>query len=288
MSARDPVRAGRVDAHQHFWQLAARAGAWPPPELSAIHRDFGPDDLAPLLARHGIGATVLVQSLPGEADTRFMLELAQRHSFIAAVVGWVDLKAPDAPRRIATMAAHPRLRGLRPMLQDLDDDGWIDDPALAPAVEAMLRHGLCFDALVLPRHLPALLAFARRHPELPIVIDHLAKPAMGAVADARWLRDMALLAALPRVECKLSGMVTEAGLGWTVAQLAPYARHVLEVFGPERVMWGSDWPVLRLAADYADWVEASEALLAHLSPAQRDAVFGLNATRFYGIARGAA
>ena len=290
MSGRDPIRSrsGRVDAHQHFWQLAARAGAWPPPALTPIYRDFHPDDLAALLHQNGVAATVLVQSLPDEADTRFMLDLADHHAFIGAVVGWVDLKAPAAAARIAALAAHRKLRGLRPMLQDLDDDGWIDDHALAPAVDAMLRHGLRFDALVLPRHLPSLLAFARRHPELPIVIDHLAKPAMGAVPDARWLHDMARLAAEPRVECKLSGMVTEAGPEWTVEQLAPYARHVLEVFGPERVMWGSDWPVLRLASDYTAWMDASEALLAHLDPAQRDAVFGLNAMSFYGIARTAA
>ena len=287
MSGRDSMRSGsgRVDAHQHFWRLAARAGAWPPPALAPIHRDFHPDDLTALLHQNGVAATVLVQSLPDEADTRFMLDLADRHAFIGAVVGWVDLKAPDAAGRIAALAGHPKLRGLRPMLQDLDDDGWIDDPAVAPAIDAMLRHGLRFDALVLPRHLPSLLAFARRHPGLPIVIDHLAKPVMGPVPDARWLHDMERLAAEPRVECKLSGMVTEAGLGWTVEQLAPYARHVLEVFGPERVMWGSDWPVLRLAADYTAWVDASEALLAHLHPAQRDAVFGRNAMRFYDIAR---
>lgn len=278
----------RIDAHQHFWQLAARGGAWPPPELAPIYRDFTPDDLAALLKQHGIGATVLVQSLPTEADTRFMLDLADRHEFIAAVVGWVDLKASAAPGRIAALAAHSRLRGLRPMLQDLDDDDWIDDPALAPAVDAMLRHGLRLDALVLPRHLQPLLAFARRHPALPIVIDHLAKPAMGGVPDAQWLRDMERLAAEPQVACKLSSMVTEAGPGWTVEQLMPYARHVLQVFGPERVMWGSDWPVVRLAGGYTAWVDASETLLAHLRPAQRDAVFGLNARRFYGIEQGTA
>ena len=152
----------RIDAHQHFWQLAARQGAWPPPELTPIYRDFHPGDLSALLQENGVAATVLVQSMPDEADTQYMLDLAGRHDFVRAVVGWTDLKAPDAPQRIGALAANHRLRGLRPMLQDLADDAWIDDPALAPAVEAMLRHGLSLDALVLPRHLPALYAFARR------------------------------------------------------------------------------------------------------------------------------
>ncbi|QBE61726.1 amidohydrolase family protein [Pseudoduganella lutea] len=277
----------RIDAHQHFWQLAARHGGWPPPELAAIHRDFAPPDLEPLLREHGIGATVLVQSLPEEADTRFLLDLADRFPFIAAVVGWTDLKAPDAPERIAALAAHAKLRGLRPMLQDLADERWIDDAALDPAVEAMQRHGLAFDALVLPRHLPALLAFARRHPALPIVIDHMAKPPIGAGAAealARWRDDLAALAALPQVHCKLSGIVTEAGQGWTLGHLRPCVRHVLETFGAGRVLWGSDWPVLDLAADYGRWIAASEALLAHLDAPARAAVFGENARRFYRIA----
>ncbi|MTW09964.1 amidohydrolase family protein [Pseudoduganella eburnea] len=271
----------RIDAHQHFWRLADRAGAWPPPQLAPIYRDFYPEDLGALLHRHGVAATVLVQSMPNEADTHFMLDLSERYSFIGAVVGWTDLKAADAPQRIAALAAHSRLRGLRPMLQDLDDDQWIADPALAPAAAAMQRHGLCFDALVLPRHLPALLEFARSHPRLPIVIDHLAKPAMQRGPDMAWLEDMARLADQPQVYCKLSGMVTEAGPGWTVEQLRPFARHILDLFGPQRVLWGSDWPVLNLAADYGAWFDATGELLAHLDETQRQAVLGLNAQRFY-------
>jgi len=273
----------RIDSHQHFWRLADRKGSWPPPQLAAIYRDFYPEDLGGLLYRNGVTATVLVQSMPSEADTHFMLDLSDRYSFIGAVVGWTDLKAPDAPQRIAALAAHPKLRGLRPMLQDLDDDAWIDDPALAPAVASMLQHGLRFDALVLPRHLPALLEFVRRFPQLPVVIDHLAKPAMHGQPDARWRQDMERLAGQPQVHCKLSGMVTEAGPEWTVQQLRPYAQHVLQVFGAERVLWGSDWPVLQLAADYGAWSDATDALLAGLEPGQKRAVLGLNAQRFYGI-----
>ena len=272
-----------VDAHQHFWRLADRHGAWPPPDLAAIYRDFFPPDLAPLLAQHGVARTVLVQSMPNEDDTRFMLGLAHAHPFIGGVVGWTDLKAPDAPRRIAALAADPLLKGLRPMLQDLDDDDWIDDPALAPAVAAMLRHGLSFDALVLPRHLPALLAFAQRHPILPIVIDHGAKPLIAAGVQEPWRADIARLAALPQVCCKLSGLVTEAGADWDVDRLRPYVDHLLASFGPRRLIWGSDWPVLTLAADYARWLAACAALLDGLAEADRQAVFGLNAQRFYRI-----
>jgi L-fuconolactonase len=272
-----------IDAHQHFWRLADRNGAWPPPELAAIYRDFLPADLAPLLERHGVARTVLVQSMPNEDDTRFMLDLARRDPFIGGVVGWVDMKAPDAAARIAALAADPMLKGLRPMLQDLDDDAWIDDPALAPAVQAMLDHGLSFDALVLPRHLPALHAFAVRHPDLPIVIDHGAKPLIAAGVAEPWRSDIARLAALPQVCCKLSGLVTEAGPGWNALRLRPYVDHLLACFGPQRLIWGSDWPVLNLASDYAGWLAASAALLDHLDAPDRHAIFGLNARRFYRI-----
>jgi L-fuconolactonase len=273
----------RIDAHQHFWQLAARAGSWPPPSLAAIHRDFAPADLAPLLAAHGIAGTVLVQSLPSEDDTHWLLALSEKSSFIRAVVGWTELLAPDAPANIARLASHGKLKGLRPMLQDLEDDAWIADPALALALKAMLEHGLRLDALVLPRHLPALLRCARDYPLLPIVIDHAAKPPIADGAFGNWREDMAQLAALPNVHCKLSGLVTEAGAGWRVDELQPYVRHVLDVFGPRRVIWGSDWPVVDLAGGYAAWLAASVALLAHLGQQDRNDIFGLNALRFYDI-----
>lgn len=273
----------RIDAHQHCWQLAARQGSWPPPSLAAIYRDFAPEDLAPLLAEHGIAGTVLVQSMPLEADTDWMLALAEKTAFIRAVVGWTDLLAQDAPARIARLAAQPLLKGLRPMLQDLDDDAWISDARLAPALDAMVEHGLRFDALVLPRHLPALLQMARAYPALPIVIDHAAKPPILDAAFGNWREDMAQLAALPNVHCKMSGLVTEAQPQWRVEELLPYVSHVLAVFGPQRVIWGSDWPVVDLAGGYSAWLAASETLLAHLPEEDRERIFGLNAVRFYGL-----
>ncbi|WP_428029405.1 amidohydrolase family protein [Ancylobacter sp.] len=269
----------RIDAHQHFWRIADRAGQWPPADLAPIHRDFGPEDLQPLLATAGIVGTVLVQTMERAADTAYMLGLADRHSFIRAVVGWTDLKAPDAPGAIARLAGHARLKGLRPMLQDIADDDWIADPALAPAIAAMVAHDLAFDALVLPRHLRPLLAFAARYPSLRIVIDHGAKPLIGEGRISGWRRDLAALASLPNVCCKLSGLLTEADGRGAVA-VRPYAETLLDLFGPGRLIFGSDWPVLRLAGDYAGWL----ALCRDIVPAaHHDAVFGGNAARFYRL-----
>jgi L-fuconolactonase len=273
----------RIDAHQHFWTMRDREGQWPPPELAAIHRDFGPDDLKSTLKACGIGGTVLVQSLPSMADTDFILDLADRQSFILGVVGWVDLKAADAPAHIARLAAHPKLKGLRPMLQDIADVDWIDDPQLDPAIDAMKAHGLCFDALVMPQHLRALTAFTTRHSDLAIVIDHGAKPNIAKGEIHEWRDAVAGLAALPHVHCKLSGLLTEAGGSRDAVAIEPYADALLELFGPERVIWGSDWPVLKLAGDYGEWL----ALCQEFVPARdHDAVFGANADRFYKLGAG--
>ncbi|WP_042700626.1 amidohydrolase [Azospirillum sp. B506] len=269
----------RIDAHQHFWLMAARRGEWPPPELGPIHRDFLPPDLLPLLQENGIDGTVLVQTLCSAADTTFMLDLADRHGFIRAVVGWTDLKAPDAPQRVRALATHPKLKGLRPMVQAEPSD-WLDDPALDPAATAMAEEGLSFDALVLPRHLPSLLRFARRHPALAIVIDHAAKPEIASGGTPGWSEDMAALGGLPNVRCKLSGLLTEAGERTGIDDIRPYVRQLVTRFGTGRLIWGSDWPVLRLAGDYPGWLEMCRRLIpteAH------GAVFGGNAAAFYRL-----
>ncbi|MFG6432936.1 amidohydrolase family protein [Roseateles sp. LYH14W] len=276
-----------VDAHQHFWRLQDRLGEWPPAELAAIHRDFGPQDLAPHLEAAGVDATVLVQSLPSLADTHWMLSVADATPWVRGVVGWVDFKAADAPEQIAELARHPLLKGLRPMLQGMPDDDWIADPACDPAAEAMQRHGLVFDALVLPRQLPGLRRFAQRHPGLSLVIDHAAKPFIARSEIEPWRSDMAALAALPQVHCKLSGLLTEAGQQREAADLQPYTQALWDLFGPRRLLWGSDWPVLRLAADYADWWEVAHRLARRLKPAPHlddlRALFGGNAIRLYRL-----
>lgn len=277
----------RVDAHQHFWRLADRAGAWLPADLAAIHRDFGPSDLAPLLRDARVDATIAVQSLPSLEDTRWLLQVARDAGFVKGVVGWIDMKSPTAAQEIARLARDPLLKGLRPMLQDLPDDHWIADPATAPATEAMVRHGLVFDALVRPRQLAGLHAFALRHPGLPIVIDHAAKPFIALGEIEPWRSDMARLAALAQVHCKVSGMVTEAGPGATRDALRPFMQALWTLFGPRRLIWGSDWPVVRLACDYASWCALAESLLDTAAPpatdADREAFFGGNAAALYRL-----
>ncbi|MEO7888361.1 MAG: amidohydrolase family protein [Polaromonas sp.] len=275
-----------IDAHQHFWRLADRVGHWPPPALVPIHRDFDHADLEPLLAQCGVTGTVLVQSLPTVADTLQLLQLATQHPVVKGVVGWVDLLATDAPAQITALAHHRKLKGLRPMLQDLPDTYWIAQAALTPAITAMQAHGLVFDALVLPQHLGALLAFAQRHPDLSIVIDHAAKPEIALGRLDPWRQDMAALAALPQVQCKLSALLTEAGVHARASALEPYVAHLFATFGAERLIWGSDWPVLNLAAGYADWLAMAQALCKGqpgMDDTRIDAIFGGNARRIYRL-----
>jgi L-fuconolactonase len=270
----------RIDAHQHFWLMRNRKGQWPPPDLADIHRDFMPRDLEPTLRSCGIGGTVLVQSLPTLDDTDFLLDLAEQHSFILGVVGWVDLKSPDASAHIVRLAAHSKLKSLRPMLQDIPDLDWIDDPRLDPAIVAMKEADLRFDALVMPQHLRALTAFAKRHPDLSIVIDHGAKPRIATGEIRQWREAIAGLATLPNVHCKLSGLLTEAVERRDAAAIRQYADTLLELFGPERLIWGSDWPVLRLAGDYGGWLAMCQTLVP---VRHHDTVFGENAIRFYKL-----
>ena len=184
------------------------------------------------------------------------------------------------------MAAHRLLVGLRPMVQDIPDDDWLLRPELAPLLGAMAGHGLVFDALALPRHLSRLLRVIDRHGELQFVLDHCAKPHLATGEIAGWRRDLAEVAARDNIVCKLSGLVTEAGPDWQLAQLRPAVDHVLKCFGPQRLLWGSDWPVLNLAGDYERWLSASEALLADLSSDEKVAIFGGNAARIYLAKRG--
>jgi L-fuconolactonase len=275
----------RIDAHQHFWKPQRGDYGWLTPSLAALYREFGPADLAPCLARAGIERTVLVQAAPTIAETRYLLSLARDDASIAAVVGWVPLDDPGAPTLIDELACEPKFKAVRPMLQDLPDDDWIANPALAPAIDALIAHDLAFDALIYARHVTALHTFATRFAALRIVVDHGAKPPIrdGAAGWQPWADGIERLAALPNVHCKLSGLATEAVPGWTETTLSPYVAHLVAQFGPARLMWGSDWPVLNLNGDYLLWHACACALIGDLSDDERDAVFGGNASAFYRL-----
>lgn len=275
----------QIDAHQHFWQLDRGDYHWLTPSLAGIYRDFGPDDLAPYLNRYGIDATILVQAAPTIEETHFLLALAKQTPFVAGVVGWVDFLAPEAEAMIDQLASDPYLLGLRPMIQDIADDDWLLQAALDRAVNAMIRHNLVFDALIRPRHLSRLLSFAQRFPDLSIVIDHGAKPAIAIGQLDPWRADIAALADIPNVTCKLSGLATEASDGWTGDMLKPYIDHLLTIFGPKRLIWGSDWPVVNLAGGYDRWCLESRALIGHLEDKDQAEILGGTALRVYVHAR---
>jgi L-fuconolactonase len=286
----------RIDSHQHFWRLARGDYAWlraDDPALAPLLRDFLPDHLQPVLQQGGVSRTVLVQAADSVAETEFLLELAARHEFIGGVVGWVDLSRSDAAGTLERWARHSKFKGVRPMLQDLPQADWIAHAPHPDAVRTLIRLGLRFDALVKPEQLPSLLRFVRAWPELPVVVDHAAKPQLAQGWDREWAmawrRDMAALAALPQVHCKFSGLWTEmppASGASTVSALdalRPVWDAVLQWFGPTRTMWGSDWPVLTLAGDYAGWIAASDALVGELTSEDQAQVWHGTAQRFYDL-----
>jgi L-fuconolactonase len=272
-----------VDAHFHCWQLARDDYGWLTPALAPIYRDVAIKDWQEQSAPHGVQGGVLVQAAATEAETHFLLAQADANPRVLGVVGWVDMLAPDAAARIETLARHPRLKGLRPMLQDIADEEWILQPALAPALHAMVECGLVFDALVKPMHLPHIVTLAQRHPDLRMVIDHAAKPDIAAGQWQPWADDMLRVAGETQAYCKLSGLMTEAGPKPAVGAATRWGKRVLKSFGARRVVWGSDWPVLELAGSYAQWWSETQKILAPLDAVDRAAVMGGNARDLYWL-----
>jgi L-fuconolactonase len=284
VTERTPV----VDAHHHFWTPGRYDYYWmTAAELEPIRQPFGPADLQPLLTAAGVDYTVLVQTVPSVAETREFLEIAQDTPFVAGVVGWVDLTDPGVEATLAGLRdgrGGEFLVGIRHMVHDEPDAEWLLRPDVQRGLQAVAHAGLAYDLLLRPRELPAALEVVKAHPHLRFVIDHLAKPeiATGLIAD--WTQLIAPFEEQTHVMCKLSGMVTEANWkSWTPQDLRPYVETVLNVFGTERVMFGSDWPVSLLAADYGRVKSALEAALPPLTAAEEAAIFGGNAIRFYRL-----
>ena len=274
-----------LDAHQHVWTLARGDYGWLTPELAGLYRDFDLADYA--LAAPFVDASILVQAAPSDAETEFLLSLAEGSDRVAGVVGWVDLVSAATPRQLADLARRPKFLGVRPMLQDLADADWIARDDLTPALEALVGLGLAFDALVRRPNLGGLVRMAARHPALRIVIDHAAKPDIAGGGFDGWAEALAPFAELPQVVCKLSGLPSEAGPDWNAKTLARWIERLMQMFGPERLMWGSDWPVLTEVASLTAWYQAAREVVEPMGEAALADVFGGAARRFYHLQQGA-
>jgi L-fuconolactonase len=275
-----------IDAHQHFWQLSQPFDyAWLNAEpLAPIRRDYLPVDLEPQLRRAGVDRTVLVQTQHNLAENRWALGLAEQHDFIAGVVGWVDLASEQCEDQLLEFREHPRFVGVRHITQDEPDDDFIVRPDVLRGLRVLQRHGVPFDLLFYVKHLQHAATLARELPDLPLVIDHLAKPRIREQVVDGWLEPLRAAARFPNVYCKLSGMVTEADWrNWKPADLRPYVESALDAFGPERLMFGSDWPVCELAGTYDQVHAALVEALGRLSDSECRAIFGETASRFYGL-----
>ncbi len=277
----------RVDAHHHFWDPAVADYPWLTDELAAIRRAFGPSDLAPEVLAAGIDATIVVQTRSSGQETDGFLQTAATSSFVRGVIGWVDLNDPAVADKIAELQASPggdRLVGIRHQVQDEADPVWVCRTEVRRGIAAVGRANLAFDLLIRSRELPAALETVRQLPDVRFVVDHLAKPPIrdGIAGFQPWADLIAPFGELPNAWCKVSGMVTEAApTAWRPADLQPFVDHVVDVFGPRRLMFGSDWPVCLLAASYAEVLGAARECLAGLGATEAAGVFGDNAVEVY-------
>ncbi len=281
----DAVPALTIDAHVHFWRIAQYDSRWMKGAFAPLKRDVLPEHLAPQLRGAGIERAVYVQAQHDAADNDWVLALTKANPWIAGVVGWVDLTALDVEQRVLALKRHPRFCGVRHITHDEPDDDWILRDDVARGLRVLEQHGVPFDLLFFVRHLHHAATIAKRFPALTLVLDHLAKPRIKDRGVDDWLPAFRAAAQCPNVVCKLSGMVTEADWRqWTADDLRVYVDHALEAFGPQRLMYGSDWPVCELAADYARVAATTRELIAHLSAAERSAILGGTAKRSYRLA----
>ncbi len=273
----------RIDSHQHFWKYDPAHYAWINDRMAAIRRDFLPEHLAEEITRAGIDGSIAVQAA-GAGETEWLLDLAKEWDFIRGVVGWVPLIDADAEDRIARLAGNPKLRGLRHVLQDEPDPNYMLREDFNGGIRKLREFGLAYDILIFERHLPQTIEFVDRHPNQVFVLDHIAKPRIRTGEISPWRENIQQLAERRNLYCKISGMVTEADWdAWTPEQLRPYIDVVLEAFGAQRVMFGSDWPVCLVASTYPKWVMLMEETLKELSIDEQERIWGGSAIEAYRL-----
>jgi len=274
----------RIDAHQHFWQYNPAEHSWMNDEMAALRGDFMPQDLKPLLDRTGFGGCVVVQVRQNLEETRWLLELADKNDFIFGVVGWVDLCSAELPAQLERFATHAKLVGVRHIVQDEPDDGFMLREDFRRGIARLAEYGLKYDVLIYPRQLAAAVRLVVEFPEQPFVLDHIAKPLITEGKIAPWEQGLRELAKLPNICCKVSGMVTEAKWKqWRADDFRPYLDVAFEAFGEDRLMIGSDWPVCTLSADYEATIELVTDYLKRFPDDVREKILGANCARFYGL-----
>ncbi len=276
-----------IDAHQHFWKLDDQRFdySWmDATQLEPIRRDRMPDDLKPLIDEVGVHKTVFVQTQHNIEETHWVLQLAEQHDWIVGVVGWVDLASDGCEEQLLQVKDHPKFVGIRHVTQDEPDDNFIVRDDVLRGLKVLQKHRVPFDLLFYVKHLHHAKTLGQQLPDLPMVIDHLAKPEIKDSRTNNWLDKFMAAAEFPNIYCKLSGMITEANWqNWKPSDLRPYVDAALEHFGPQRCMFGSDWPVCELAGSYSQVFNALAELLGQLSNDERSAIFGETAREFYQL-----
>ena len=273
-----------IDSHQHFWQVGRFDYPWMTPEVELLCRDYLPEMLEPVLQRNDVARTVLVQASNSLEETRWLLQLADENPFIAGVVGWVDLQGEETTRQLDAWAMQRKLKGVRHLVESEPADDWLTQSSVVRGLRELGKRGLTCDLLVHTRHLKYAIEVVAQCSDTRFVVDHMAKPPIKSGEIGEWARELMPLAALPNVSCKLSGLVTEANWSnWRVEDLKPYVETALEYFGPERMMFGSDWPVCLLAGTYERVLDALQKLLAHLTENEQRRIFSDNAVEFYRL-----
>ncbi len=282
-------RAKVVDSHIHFWQLSKGWYTALEPHMTILLKDHLPSDLAPLIKAAGVDQIVVVEAAETVEETHFVLSLAEKYPFIGGVVGWVDLASPDIATTLRSLQGNPLYKGVRPCHDDNKTLAWMADTANDIGFKVLVDLNLSFDALIQNfRELPQIISVAERFPGLTIILDHLGKPDIASDIFASWAADIDRLAKHPNVVCKFSGILNQAGPGWTIEGMRPYANHIIKCFGEDRMLWGSDWPPARLTAEYDVGWKVGHELVAHLPAASQEKIFGGNATRIYRLNSAAA
>ena len=274
----------RIDAHQHFWDIGRLEYAWMPPGESVLRRNYLPEDLVPALEQHHFDGSVVVQANVVLEETWWLLELASASEKIKGVVAWVDLTDPHVGHKLDRCQKHAKFKGVRHIVHDEPDLRWLLREDVLNGLRELARRGIPYDLLLRPPHLPLLPELADKVAGLRMVIDHIAKPLIASHEMEPWALDMEVASRIPGMHCKLSGMITEADhKSWTAADLRPYVQHVLQLFGPDRLMFGSDWPVCRLAGSWKQVLAAFTQACGPLPQTEREKILGGSALKFYGL-----